>query len=83
MSEMCGEVLGHIGDDQRVIGKRGKMRCIIAVPPPRVHVLMDLLVCPPPLDQSLALVKCVGSVWRLWVSLIEILLEVQVFVTLL
>ena len=83
MLEMCGEVLGRVGDNRRVIGKRGKMRYIIAVPPPpRVHVLVDLLACPPLSDQLFVLVKHVGLAQSVWVLLMELLFKVQVFVSL-
>ena len=92
---VIGNCSGHVGDvvdARRCAGVRRRQsevrreigeKCGILsqYPPPRVHVLMDLLACPPPSDRSLALVEHVGSVWRLRVLSIKVLFEVQVLVT--
>ena len=80
---MRGGVLGLTGSDWRVVGKRGKMWYIIAVPPTKGPCPHGLFACPPPSDRLLALIKHISSMGSVQVSLVEFLFKVQVLVSIL
>ena len=77
----CCRCMLCIGEDRRLVGKMGENTILSQYPPPRVYVLIDLLACPPLLDQSFVLGQRVCAMGSVGVSLVEILLEVQVFIS--